>query len=507
MASSSSSLLSSSPLTTSPSPTSPPDSPRLALPAPSPPTFPHFGSAVPIILWDIRDNAFHTFNEDPPEYITLSHGYKEDAEENIEDLRLDFITFVAKEHCISHVWLDPHCMGQTQDEISRSVESMFKYYQGARFCCVWLRGLSIWDVWNQSCHPCFTESWLLQDLLASTCIQVYAWERSFIGQITKTTTQESREDPEDRILYRLANSMRLPFAILSYPWPEIHSHYTVAQKMSWAAGRTTHYPEDKAYSLLGILDVNIPVIYPDQNAFRELQQHVVSRHPKDQSIFAWALGSWPSTITGGLWARSPDEFAGCNGVFFKDESPGVDGSLMQLTPQHTLFLSAPIVMSESDSQSHPYVLLNCVVQVLNGKYVSIGIPLCQNGDKEYCRPGGVAPGPLPFPLPPHPRYLHNIEITPSAGLHGKRRFSLAFDPGLGDIQHWFSAIDPIPRYQLVHNKENDHIWHFESYPGLEAPTQEIHHIQVGKSSLSMEFLAVKLELSWGLRTCHWDITA
>ncbi|KAF3804812.1 hypothetical protein GCG54_00004081 [Colletotrichum gloeosporioides] len=320
------------------------------------------------------------------------------------------------------------------------------------------------------------------------------------------TTQESREDPEDRVLCRLANSMRLPLTVLSYLWPEIHSRHTVAQKMSWAAGRRTREPEDKAYSLLGILDASVPVSYPDQNAFRKLQQNVVSRHPKDQSVFAWALGSWqPSTIKGGLWAESPDEFAGCKRVLLKDENPAVDGSLMQLTPRHSLFLSAPIVMSESDSHRHPYMLINCAIEALNGKLVSIGIPLCQSGDKEYSRPGGIAPRPLPSS--PHPQYTHNIEIIPSAGLHGKRRFSLAFDPELGDIQHWFTAIGRIANYRLVHDEENGQIWHFESYPGSEAPTQEILHIQIGKSSLTMDFLAIKLELSWGLRTCQWDITA
>ncbi|KAK1854386.1 Vegetative incompatibility protein HET-E-1-like protein 13 [Colletotrichum chrysophilum] len=81
--------------------------------------------------------------------------------------------------------------------------------------------------------------------------------------------------------------------------------------MSWAAGRTTRYPEDKAYSLLGILDVSIPVIYPDCNAFMMLQQSVVDRNPNDHSIFAWGLGRSPESNTGGLWAESPDDFAEC----------------------------------------------------------------------------------------------------------------------------------------------------------------------------------------------------
>ncbi|KAK1854385.1 vegetative incompatibility protein het-e-1 [Colletotrichum chrysophilum] len=132
MASSSSSLLPSSPLPSSSA--SAPDSPPLKLHASSPLTYPHFGSAVPITVWNIDTNTCHTFNEDPPEYITLSHSYKDGT----DDSRLEFITNVAKKHGVRYVWLDSYCMGETQDEVSRSVESMFKYYQGAEFCCLWL---------------------------------------------------------------------------------------------------------------------------------------------------------------------------------------------------------------------------------------------------------------------------------------------------------------------------------------------------------------------------------
>ncbi|KAH9243345.1 hypothetical protein K456DRAFT_1804872, partial [Colletotrichum gloeosporioides 23] len=179
-----------------------------------------------------------------------------------------------KKHGVRYVWLDSYCMGETQDEVSRSVESMFKYYQGAEFCCLWLGTSDVKD--GPSDHPCFNESWLLQDLLASTRIKVYSKERSLIGEIAKKTTLSREIIPIDdfQIAWRTAydfHSMRF------------------AQKMSWAAGRTTRYPEDKAYSLLGILDVRIPVIYPDCNAFMRLQQSVVDRNPNDQSIFAWGL--------------------------------------------------------------------------------------------------------------------------------------------------------------------------------------------------------------------------
>jgi hypothetical protein len=36
---------------------------------------------------------------------------------------------------------------------------------------------------------------------------------------------------------------------------------SIAQKLSWATNRTTTRPEDIAYSLIGILDISMPLLY------------------------------------------------------------------------------------------------------------------------------------------------------------------------------------------------------------------------------------------------------
>ena len=62
---------------------------------------------------------------------------------------------------------------------------------------------------------------------------------------------------------------------------------SVAQKMSWASKRTTTRLEDMAYSLMGIFDVNMPLLYGEgQKAFIRLQHEIV-RVSDDESIFAW----------------------------------------------------------------------------------------------------------------------------------------------------------------------------------------------------------------------------
>lgn len=67
------------------------------------------------------------------------------------------------------------------------------------------------------------------------------------------------------------------------------STVSVAEKMSWAARRETTRIEDTAYCLLGIFDVNMPLLYgEEEKAFRRLQEEILKIRA-DRSIFAWEL--------------------------------------------------------------------------------------------------------------------------------------------------------------------------------------------------------------------------
>ncbi len=51
---------------------------------------------------------------------------------------------------------------------------------------------------------------------------------------------------------------------------------SAAGRMSWAAERETTRVEDAAYSLLGIFDVNMPLLYGEgANVFRRLQEKII----------------------------------------------------------------------------------------------------------------------------------------------------------------------------------------------------------------------------------------
>jgi hypothetical protein len=56
--------------------------------------------------------------------------------------------------------------------------------------------------------------------------------------------------------------------------------------MSWAVNRQKSRPEDMAYGLLGIFEVNMPLLYGEGGlAFRRLQEEIVKRS-NDLTIFA-----------------------------------------------------------------------------------------------------------------------------------------------------------------------------------------------------------------------------
>ena len=68
------------------------------------------------------------------------------------------------------------------------------------------------------------------------------------------------------------------------------SHYSIAQRMSWASKRITTKEEDMAYSLMGIFEVNMGIIYGEGTAaaFNRLQEEILKRlSSRDQSLLVW----------------------------------------------------------------------------------------------------------------------------------------------------------------------------------------------------------------------------
>ena len=92
------------------------------------------------------------------------------------------------------------------------------------------------------------------------------------------------------------------------------SSFSIAQRMSWAAKRQTTRPEDRAYSLLGIFDIDMPLLYGERaKAFTRLQEEIM-KTSSDHSILAWRSELDPWANAGHLLAPSPSFLQGCGRI-------------------------------------------------------------------------------------------------------------------------------------------------------------------------------------------------
>ena len=117
----------------------------------------------------------------------------------------------------------------------------------------------------------FTRGWTLQELVAPQVLEFYAADWTEIG--TKLSLSDHLS-VITRIDIEVLRGNREP------------SDCLVAERMSWAARRTTTRIEDQAYSLLGIFNANMPLIYGEGSyAFQRLQEEVM-KATEDYSLFA-----------------------------------------------------------------------------------------------------------------------------------------------------------------------------------------------------------------------------
>jgi hypothetical protein len=65
------------------------------------------------------------------------------------------------------------------------------------------------------------------------------------------------------------------------------SQASISKRMSWASKRKTTRTEDLAYCLLGIFEINMPLLYGEgENAYVRLQEEIM-KNADDQTLFAW----------------------------------------------------------------------------------------------------------------------------------------------------------------------------------------------------------------------------
>lgn len=158
---------------------------------------------------------------------------------------------------LDYVWIDTCCICKdSSTELSEAINSMFAWYRDAKICFAYLSDASSADgAFRPSFYPdpsnWFSRGcrgWTLQELIAPVDVFFYQREWILLGQ---RSTFGSRIEEITGISERF----------LSGSINEEDSSLSVAKKLSWSAHRQTTRPEDRAYSLMGIFSVNMPIIY------------------------------------------------------------------------------------------------------------------------------------------------------------------------------------------------------------------------------------------------------
>lgn len=216
-------------------------------------------------------------------------------------------------HCaldgLSHAWIDTCCIDKgSSAELSEAINSMFRWYQNATKCYAFLCDVSFENSWPFSESEWFKRGWTLQELIAPSHVEFYDTDWTELGN-------------KRHLASGISAITKIPSNVLLGESPK---EYSIAQRMSWAANRTTTRIEDQAYSLMGLFDVNMPMLYGEgEKAFIRLQEEII-KYSGDQTIFAWPgiLSEYDKAEMydvihehrGGLLAKSPLAFALCSNI-------------------------------------------------------------------------------------------------------------------------------------------------------------------------------------------------
>ena len=209
---------------------------------------------------------------------------------------------------LSYVWIDTCCIDKSSSaELSEAINSMYQWYRNAECCYVYLSdmfktplagdhnyieedGKKVEESNATRFKNCrwFRRGWCLQELLAPFFVTFYDRDWDAIGgkrSLWKLIIEATKIQPK-------------------HLWEP--GKASIAQKMSWAAHRETTRVEDMAYCLLGLFNVNMPLLYGEgEKAFMRLQ-HEILRSSDDETIFVWTN---KELCISGLLASSPADFA------------------------------------------------------------------------------------------------------------------------------------------------------------------------------------------------------
>lgn len=244
-----------------------------------------------------------------PPYAILSHTWGADDEEvTFDDLingagkhklgykKIRFCEEQVVRDGLEYFWIDTCCINKANKaELSLAINSMFRWYRNATRCYVYLSDVSTTNptsnmkdklteymplpfnwakregIGNKDYNPFFwqfsfrkskwfTRGWTLQELLGPVSVEFFSQEHKRLGDKSSL----------EQLIHEITGIPKT--ALQGIPL----SRFSVKDRFQWIGSRQTKLKEDKAYSLLGIFDVDIPLRYGEgmASAFKRLEEEI-----------------------------------------------------------------------------------------------------------------------------------------------------------------------------------------------------------------------------------------
>lgn len=324
-----------------------------------------------------------------PPYAILSHTWTDGKEVQFADMlsyssgkrdegldwqKIDFTCQQAIADGFGYAWIDTCCIDKSSSaELSEAINSMFRWYRNASICYVYLA-----DVGEQETGELkgdekfmeasgatqgkqiresrwFTRGWTLQELIAPRKVIFYDCEWRLLGD-------QNFLQPD------ISAATSIPHDVLDGTTPL--QSIGIAVKMSWASRRRTTRIEDEAYCLLGIFDINMPLLYGEgPKAFMRLQEEIL-KVSTDHTIFAW---NGPQRQ---LLAPSPASFENSWSIVPRERP--VQGDVFEMTSRG-FRISLPFLTGLDRASSAAAAALHCVD--LRVSDFDVCLPVVSNGEE------------------------------------------------------------------------------------------------------------------------------
>ncbi|KAN0112546.1 HET domain containing protein [Hyaloscypha variabilis] len=261
------------------------------------------------------------FGDQIPPYAILSHtwhheevSFQDWADRSSASQKKGYEKIIgacqlAEKHGHDYLWVDTNCIGKSSSsELSEAINLMFKWYQFAQVCYVYLAdvpspeatstemalsGLEFSELFRLS--RWFTRGWTLQELLAPRDIEFYSNDLSLLGTKNSLRNEISSITGIDiQYLWRelagdiYIGNLEKKFIAQSIQHATPLRKASVGEMFSWLSHRTTTRLEDMAYCMLGIFELNMPLLYGEgSKAFTRLQEEIM-KVSDDHTLFCWA---------------------------------------------------------------------------------------------------------------------------------------------------------------------------------------------------------------------------